>query len=140
MNASTHSDELHAPSRTRPPQAGGSDAQRQRSILRNVSRGVRFLDLAFWFLYGLILLQIALEAMGARDASGFKQFLDAVTGPFLAPFRGLLDDPTVQDHQIMLSYICAMVVYALLQTGIKRLIATITEATTGRRLPAAQSE
>lgn len=140
MSASTDSDHLHAPRRPRPHPAGGADRQRQRNTLRIISRGVRFLDLGFWFLYGLILLQIALEAMGAHDSSGFKQFLDTVTGPVLAPFHGLLDDPAVQDHQVMLSYICALVVYALLQSGIKRLIAAITESVTGRRLPKPQSE
>lgn len=93
------------------------------------------MDLGFWFLYGLILLQIGLEALGAHDGSGFKRFLDGVTGPFLDPFRGLLDDPAVQDHQIMLSYICALVVYALIQHGVRRLIGAVTESVTGRPLP-----
>ena len=139
MSASSNSDELHAPNRPRPQSAGRAERHGRQQTLRYISRGVRFLDLAFWFLYGLILLQIALEAMGAHDGSGFKRFLDGITGPFLAPFRGLLDDPAVQDHQIMLSYICAMVVYALLQTGLKRVIAAITESVTGRRLPKPQS-
>ena len=132
---STHSENLSAPQRSRPATPAEDRLRRDRMTIRYVSRGLRFMDLGFWFLYGLILLQIALEALGAHDGSGFKRFLDGVSGPFLDPFRGLLDDPSVQDHQIMLSYICALVVYALIQHGLRRLIRAVTESITGRPLP-----
>lgn len=132
---STHTENLSAPQRPRPASPAGDRLRRDRMTIRYVSRGLRFMDLGFWFLYGLILMQISLEALGAHDGSGFKRFLDGVTGPFLDPFRGLLDDPAVQDHQIMLSYICALVVYALIQHGLRRLIRAVTESVTGRPLP-----
>lgn len=90
------------------------------AVLRYTRNGLRFLDLGFFVLYGVILLQIALEALGARDSNGFKGFLDTASGPFLDPFRGLLNDPAVHNHQVMLSFIAALIIYALLQALIKR--------------------
>jgi len=77
-------------------------------------------------IYGLIGLEIVLELFGARQASGFKRFLDAVTLPLLGPFRGLMPDPAVGSMQLMLSYIVALGVYSLLHmalNGVLRLFA-----------------
>jgi uncharacterized protein YggT (Ycf19 family) len=85
---------------------------------RGVARGSQVIDYLFWVLYGLIGLRIALELMGAREASGFKQLINAITAPFLAPFQGLVVDPAVGGFQLMLSFIVALVVYVLLHVAI----------------------
>ena len=79
-------------------------------------------DYVFFVIYGLIGLEIALELFGARQASVFKRFLDAVTFPVLAPFRGLMPDPTLGSAQLMLSYVVAMVVYVLLHWALNGLL------------------
>jgi len=89
---------------------------------RTASRVSLFVDYAFFLVYSLIGLEIALELFGARQGSGFKRFLDAVTMPLLAPFRGLLPDPAMGSLQLMLSYVAALAVYAILHQAIKRLL------------------
>ena len=69
-------------------------------------------------IYGLIGLEIVLELLGARQASAFKRFLDAVTLPVLGPFRGLMSDPAVGSMQLMLSYVVALVAYVLLHWAV----------------------
>ena len=91
-----------------------SELERARRSLR-ISQVV---DYVFFLIYGLIGLEIALELFGARQSSGFKRFLDTVTWPLLAPFRGLMPDPAVGSLQLMLSYIVGLVVYFLLHRAV----------------------
>ena len=89
---------------------------------RRTTRVSQVADYVFYIVYGLIGLEIALELLGARQSSGFKQFLDAVTYPLLAPFKGLMPDPAVGSLQLMLSYIVALVVYVLLHMAVNGLL------------------
>ena len=73
-------------------------------------------------IYGLIGLEIILELLGAREGAGFKQFIDVLTAPLLAPFRGLLPAPSVGPMQLMLSFIFALVVYMFLHLAINGLL------------------
>ena len=98
------------------------ELQRARRMTRVSQVG----EYVFYVIYGLIGLEIVLELFGARQASGFKRFLDTVTSPLLGPFRGLMPDPAVGSMQLMLSYIVALVVYFLLHmafNGLLRLFA-----------------
>jgi uncharacterized protein YggT (Ycf19 family) len=79
-------------------------------------------DYVFFVIYGLIGLEVVLELFGARQASAFKRFLDTVTWPLLGPFRGLMPDPAVGSMQLMLSYVVALVVYALLHMALNGLL------------------
>lgn len=97
-----------------------------RTAERYVRRGLQFVDLCFYMIYLLILLQILLEALGARDGSGFKRFLDQISAPFLRPFRGLLEDPRIENHQVMASFIAAMIVYLILQAVIHRIVRVVS--------------
>jgi uncharacterized protein YggT (Ycf19 family) len=85
---------------------------------RGVARLSQVIDYAFFVLYGLIGLLIVLELLGARDGAGFKQFLNAITLPALAPFRGLMPDPALGSSELMLSYVIGLVVYVLLHVAI----------------------
>jgi uncharacterized protein YggT (Ycf19 family) len=89
---------------------------------RRTTRVSQVADYVFYVIYGLIGLEIVLELFGARQRSGFKQFLDAVTFPLLAPFKGLMPDPAVGSLQLMLSYIVALVVYVLLHMAVNGLL------------------
>lgn len=95
-----------------------STDQAELERARRVTRTSQFIDYAFYVLYGLIGLEIALELLGAREAAGFKQLLDTATAPFLAPFRGLMPDPAVGSFQLMLSYVIALIVYILIHMAI----------------------
>ncbi len=89
---------------------------------RSVPVVVQVVDYVFFLIFSLIGLEIVLEALAAREGSGFKQFLDAVTAPLLGPFRGLLPNPSIGSMQLMLSYVAALVVYAILHQAIRRLL------------------
>jgi uncharacterized protein YggT (Ycf19 family) len=78
------------------------------------ARASQIVDYLFYIVYGIIGLEIVLDAIGARQSAGFKQFIDAIATPFLAPFKGLMPAPGVGNFRFMLSYIVALVVYMLL--------------------------
>lgn len=93
---------------------------------RGAARFSQFVDYVFFVIYGLIGLEIILELLGAREGAGFKRFIDALTMPLLAPFRGLLPTPTMGPMQLTLSFIFALVAYMFLHlaiTGILRMAA-----------------
>lgn len=89
---------------------------------RGAARVSQIVDYCFYLIYGLIGLEIVLELLGAREGSGFKQFIDAVTAPLLAPFKSLLVDPTAGRFQLRLSFIVALVVYLLIHLAINGLL------------------
>jgi uncharacterized protein YggT (Ycf19 family) len=94
---------------------------------RRSMRISQVVDYVFFLVYGLIGLEIALELFGARQSSGFKRFLDTITWPLLAGFRGLMPDPAVGSLQLMLSYIVALVVYFFLHRAAIRLLRLFAE-------------
>ena len=85
---------------------------------RRMTRVSQVVDYAFYVIYGLIGLEIVLALFGAHQASGFKRFLDVVTWPVLAPFRGLMSDPGLGSVRLMFSYVAALVVYVLLHLAL----------------------
>ena len=82
------------------------------------ARASQIVDYLFYVVYGIIGLEIVLDAIGARQSAGFKQFIDAIATPFLAPFKGLMPTPGVGSFRLMLSYIVALAVYILLNTAV----------------------
>jgi uncharacterized protein YggT (Ycf19 family) len=97
-----------------------SEAELARA--RGLGRVSQVLDYFFFLVYSLIGLEIGLELFGARQSSGFKQFLDSVTAPLLGPFRGLMPDPALGSLQLMMSYVVALLVYMLLHRALKKLL------------------
>jgi uncharacterized protein YggT (Ycf19 family) len=94
------------------------ELQRARRMARVSQVG----DYVFFVIYGLIGLEIMLQLFGARQASGFKRFLDTLTWPLLGPFRGLMPDPAMGSMHLMLSYVVALVVYGLLHMALNGLL------------------
>ena len=111
---------------------GGRDADTQREVdrIRALARVGQVVDYIFFVVYGLIALETVLEATGAREGNWFKQFVDAVTMPILAPFRTLF--PSVGDGQyrIMFSYIAALLISGLFHLACRGLIRLIGKRTT----------
>ncbi len=104
------------------PDEAGVGAENDAGHARTTSRVMQVIDYVFFLVYSLIGLEIVLDLLGAREASGFKRFLDLVTWPLLAPFRGLLPTPSIGPAQLALSYVAALAVYAILHQAIKRLV------------------
>lgn len=89
---------------------------------RIVARISQVIDYLFYVAYGMIGLEILLEALGARESSGFKQMIDALAAPLLAPFKGLMLDPSRGPYRLMLSHVFGLVVYILLHIAANGLL------------------
>lgn len=88
---------------------------------KTLSRISQVVDYIFYIFYGIIGLEIMLELFGARDANKFKQFLDIISAPLVAPFNGLMPNISLGSFQLMLSFIVAIIVYWLFHLAIKGL-------------------
>jgi uncharacterized protein YggT (Ycf19 family) len=100
------------------------------SRARQVARVSQVVNYLFGLIYGLLGLLIVLELLGARESSGFKSFIDKVTWPLVAPFRGLMPDPSVGNFQLMLSYIIGLVVYSLVHLAVNGLLRLMVQRRT----------
>ena len=98
----------------------GTERELERG--RVVARGSQVIDYAFYLVYGIITFAIVLEAIGARESAGFKQFIDTLAWPFVAPFRGIMNDPAVGSFRFMLSYGVALAAYLVLHVAINGLL------------------
>ena len=92
---------------------------------KGAARISQFVDYAFYVVYGIISLEIILELLGARESAGFKQLIDVLAAPFLAPFEGLMPDPSSGPFRLMQSYIMALVVYLLVHLAVNGLLRMI---------------
>jgi uncharacterized protein YggT (Ycf19 family) len=97
-----------------------TDADVERA--RGVARISQVIDYLFYLIYGVISLQILLDLLGARRGNGFRDFIDAVCAPLLAPFKGLMPSVGSGSFQLRLSYLFALVVYLLLHMAINGLL------------------
>jgi hypothetical protein len=104
-----------------------AQTERELDRARGATRTSQVIDYVFYLIYGIIGVEIALELFGARESSGFKSFMDALSAPFLAPFRGLFRDPAIGSFQLMSSYLAALVVYVLLHLAINAFLRMFVE-------------
>lgn len=107
------------------------ESESEMGRARSLTRVSQVIDYVFYLVYGLIGLEVLLELLGARQAAGFKRFLDLVTTPLLGPFRGLMPDPAVGSLQLMLSYLAALLVYFLLHLAVRGLLRLFVERKAG---------
>ena len=89
---------------------------------RVVARVSQVVDFVFCLIYGIISLEILLDLIGARDTNVFREFVHAIATPFLAPFYALVPDPSSGRFQFRISFVVALIVYALLHVAIGQLL------------------
>jgi len=89
---------------------------------RVMARVSQVVDYLFFIVYGLLTLRFLLELFGARENAGFFQFIRSVTGPFYAPFKGLVASPSADGFTLALPIIFALVAYMLLHLAINGLL------------------
>lgn len=106
------------------------DTETELERARGVARISQVVDYIFYVIYGLIGLEIILDLLGARQSNAFNRFIEAMSSPFLAPFRGLMSDPASGRFQLKLSYIFALIVYILLHLAINGLLRMIAHRKT----------
>ncbi len=92
-----------------------------------VYRLMRVIDYLFGLLYALLAIRLVLELLRARRGAGFVELIDAATGPFYAPFRGILPSETLDGtHPIVWPLVVALVAYMLLQAAVHGLLRLAT--------------
>ena len=89
---------------------------------RVAARVSQVVDYVFYLIYSLIGLEILLGLLGAREGSGFKHFIDAVTYPLLVPFQRLMPDLGSGRFEFRVSYVFALFVYLLLHLALNGLL------------------
>jgi uncharacterized protein YggT (Ycf19 family) len=82
-------------------------------------------NFVFAIIYVIVGARIVLELIGANEANRFEQFVDRVSAPLLGIFDGLLPDVRFESFVLPLSFLFALVVYALIHYGIRRLLFAI---------------
>ena len=88
-----------------------------------LARVSQFIDYAFMLLYSLLFLRVLLVFFSARGGSGFVKFVEGITNPFFAPFRGIVASQEVADgFTLAVPILIALVVYGLLHLAINRLL------------------
>lgn len=104
---------------------------REMDRARGFARASQVVDYLFSLLYGLLAIRLLLALIGARQGNGFVEFIDSVTNPFYAPFRGIVASPTAEGgFTLAVPIIIALIVYALLHAAIKGLLRMIVHRRT----------
>jgi len=74
----------------------------------------RVIYLIFGLIEALLVIRFVLKALGANAEAGFAQLMYGVTGPLVAPFRGLFDTPQAASGAVLeVHTLIALVIYAL---------------------------
>lgn len=112
--------------RTTDTQVGGTNVQRQTVTEVSSAPASIVAQRVVWYIVGFIIALLALRVVllmfGASRATGFVDFVYAVSGVFAAPFAGIFPTPSY-DGRFYLdsSSLVAMAVYALVGWGIAKL-------------------
>ena len=100
------------------------DVRRSYTLVRIT----QFIWLVAGVLETLFAVRIILKLIAANPAAGFAQFITNTTAPFLAPFAGLMTNPTASNGSVLeITTLIAMLVYVLLAWGIVRLLWIVFE-------------
>ena len=103
------------------------DTEREVERGRGAARVSQVIDYIFYLIYALLGMRFLLHLLAARSSAGFVKFIVAVTNPFYAPFRGIVEAPSTEDgHTLMLPIVVAIIAYVLLHlaiNGILRMLA-----------------
>lgn len=89
---------------------------------RVAARISQIVDYIFLLIYGLLTIRLLLNLFGARSGNDFVQFINSVTDPFYAPFKGIVPTLSNEGFSLSLPIIIALVVYMLLHLAINGLL------------------
>ena len=74
----------------------------------------RAIYLIFGLIEALLAIRFVLKALGANAEAGFAQLVYGVTGPLIAPFRGLFGTPQTASGAVLeVHTLIALVIYVL---------------------------
>ena len=99
------------------------ETEREVERARGAARVSQFIDYAFYVIYALLGMRFFLNLLGAKQGAGFVQFINTVTDPFYAPFKGIVPTPaTAEGFRLALPILVALIAYLLLHLGINALL------------------
>lgn len=109
---------------------------------QTLSRVSQFIWLIFGVIISLIAFRVVLLLLGANPASGFAKFIYDITGIFMAPFNGLLNNVTNAAGTLVFepSALIAMLVYALIAFLLIQLIRVLFDKSSARRTSTIETE
>jgi YggT family protein len=88
----------------------------------------------------LLGLRLVLKLIAANAGSGFADFIYGITGPFIAPFAGLVGTPTSGGTVLEITTLIAMAVYALLFWIVLQVLAIAMARPSARSVSRSTSE
>jgi hypothetical protein len=91
----------------------------QRQTLQWVTALISFF---FSVVEGLIGLRILLKLIDANATNAFASFIYGITARFVAPFAGLVGNPTIDGYALEVTSLVALIVYALVAAVLIRLV------------------
>lgn len=105
--------------RTQKVQRGDTQVEKQSishtSTDESIVKGKKIVYLIYGILAGLLGIRIILSLLGANRSNAFADIIYTITGPFVAPFRGLFNiDTTYGVSRIDMESIVAIIVYGLI--------------------------
>lgn len=107
-------------------QVGDTTVQKQVVSRRPQTSSAVVLQRIIWFIVGFVSTVVAIRfvllLLGANEEAAFTSFVYALSGPFVAPFVGILGEPTYGQSVFELSSVLAIAVYSLIGWGVARLI------------------
>lgn len=102
------------------------ETDREVDRARGMARISQVVDYIFYIVYALLTIRLVLALLAARRSAGFVQFIDTMTGPLYAPFRGIVASPRAEGgYTLALPIVIAIIVYLLLHLGINKLLRLI---------------
>jgi uncharacterized protein YggT (Ycf19 family) len=97
--------------------------EREVGRARGAARGSQVIDYVFYVAYALLAIRLVLALIAARSGNGFVRFINAVTWPLYAPFRGIVPSPTTEGgYTLAVPIMIAIGVWALLHLAINGLL------------------
>ncbi|HEV8600487.1 MAG TPA: YggT family protein [Gemmatimonadales bacterium] len=107
----------------------GTEREVQRG--RNTARIAQFVNYGFGIIYGLLGIRLILALIAARPGATFVQWIQSVTDPLYAPFRGILPNLTSEGgYTLVLPVLFAIGMYAVLHLAVRGLLKLIGERKT----------
>jgi uncharacterized protein YggT (Ycf19 family) len=107
------------------------DTEREVERGRGAARISQVVDYIFYLIYALLAMRFLLALLAARSTAGFVQFIVAITDPFYAPFRNIVNVPSTEDgHRLLLPIVIAIVAYVILHVAINGLLRLVAHRKT----------
>ncbi|MCL5883727.1 MAG: YggT family protein [Actinobacteria bacterium] len=103
---------------------GGMEVEEDKVAKRQneIKRITGLIWLVFGVLETLIGIRVILKLLAANPDNGFASFIYRVSRLFLAPFFGLVGEPSSNGNVLEVTSIIAMLVYLFIAWGITRLV------------------